>query len=1167
MRNGTIRLLTALLLLVGLTPLDSVQADPGDTTWVQTLTFDSITTRRGWFQFPDDNKSYRRILMYYTLKCDPATAADGFDCGEWDYLTYSNIWDHTGVMDSTLLSHPNFTVNGTTPDNFSYSNSANWNFYQHWQYQQMVTGIVSMDSAIVGTGNSSSSETLPTQNKQGHSQYIYTASELIAAGLTAGNITALRLNIDAAGSQADWLQVRMKQTGLTALGPNSFEQNGLTTVYNQHTAFAGIGWQTLYFVNDFVWDGTSNVVVDFTFHKPITGNTTAVLAENTGANTGIWTAGEDSRLDFEGPDYVSVPAAVFATIDQEVTISFWQYGDPVLQPQNDYLFEGRDANGVRVLGTHLPWSNGSVFWDAGNAGGTAYDRISKAANTADFAGQWNHWAMTKNTATGDMRIYLNGNLWHSGTGMNRSMAGITGFVIGANALNFGGNYDGFVDEFRVWDVELDQATIQDWMNKDVTGSHPNATNLRAYYQFNEGTGYAVSDASGNGFDAVLSGMPQWQDYDGDLWRNLTETQLRPNTIFEQGQYNAVLDSTLVIDSVLNQQQMVILYQNTSTPNIPTDTIFVWEEGYAYTFDPSGTKVDSTFQAGSTQLTRVDNDYYSEPFEVIDRYEFGRFITPYGIGLSLGDDGFRWMYDVTDYAPLLKGMVDMNSGNQQELIDVRFAMIEGTPAREVKEINRLWGGRASHRYSALSDDTQLSATTVDLHPESGSYKVKTRITGHGHNSDNGSFPHCCEWKDNTHYLLVNGTEVADWHVWQYTECSLNPVYPQGGTWPGAREGWCPGDVVKEFEYEISDYVSGNTVSLDYDITKVPTNNLGMGNGNYVMAMQLMQYGAPNFTHDAELYDVIAPNSWEYYSRKNPICAEPKVVIRNGGTETLTSLKIRYFVKEDRAAEFTWTGSLDFMDTEEITLPISDIYFFEMNGKNKFHVELSEPNGQADENTENDHFSSTFEVPNLLTDRIVIEMNSNARAIENSYTMKDFTGTSLLSRSDLADNTVYRDTFDLDHGCYTIELLDQGNDGLSYWIDPAAGSGSFRIWQLNDDNSVAGIQTFESEFGTSIQYTFSVGFSVGMDDDRDAFELVEVYPNPSAGVAFVNLVGVPGPVQLMVTDALGRVVQSQVLNEQNGSTTQVDLSAEGNGWYFFNFITEDGRKFTRKMILSK
>ncbi len=176
-----------------------------------------------------------------------------------------------------------------------------------------------------------------------------------------------------------------------------------------------------------------------------------------------------------------------------------------------------------------------------------------------------------------------------------------------------------------------------------------------------------------------------------------------------------------------------------------------------------------------------------------------------------------MFDVTDYAHLLTGEVDLSAGNQQELIDLRFELIEGIPPRDVLSYDRIWGPRKSYLYKNLDNNVNLSATTVSLLPEAESFKVKTRLTGHGHQSNNGEYPHCCEWKDNTHYLIVNGEEVADWLIFQYNECAWNAVYPQGGTWPGAREGWCPGDRVSEHEFEITEYVNSDSVVLDYDIT--------------------------------------------------------------------------------------------------------------------------------------------------------------------------------------------------------------------------------------------------------------------------------------------------------------------------------------------------------------
>ena len=72
----------------------------GDSIIVKTFTFDSITTRRGIFELPPRDQ-YEKIIMHYTLKCDPRTTRDRFDCGEWDYLTYTVVRDTLGRYDST----------------------------------------------------------------------------------------------------------------------------------------------------------------------------------------------------------------------------------------------------------------------------------------------------------------------------------------------------------------------------------------------------------------------------------------------------------------------------------------------------------------------------------------------------------------------------------------------------------------------------------------------------------------------------------------------------------------------------------------------------------------------------------------------------------------------------------------------------------------------------------------------------------------------------------------------------------------------------------------------------------------------------------------------------------------------------------------------------------
>ena len=176
-----------------------------------------------------------------------------------------------------------------------------------------------------------------------------------------------------------------------------------------------------------------------------------------------WETGQyGGALGFAGSGYVELPAEAWSTIEMQATFTFWAYGDPAAQPQANFIFGAfQDAanNESRVMSAHVPWSNGQVYFDTGGTTAGGYDRINTAATAEEYAGSWQHWALVKNAETGDQQIYLNGVLWHSGTGMTRPMTGVTAFTIGAKPqiTNF---YIGMMDDVRLYDHVLTEDELQ-----------------------------------------------------------------------------------------------------------------------------------------------------------------------------------------------------------------------------------------------------------------------------------------------------------------------------------------------------------------------------------------------------------------------------------------------------------------------------------------------------------------------------------------------------------------------------------------------------------------------------------------------------------------------------------------------------------------------------------
>jgi hypothetical protein len=1132
-------LISLLLIVIGLPP--AIAQNTGDTTVVQTLEFSDITKRRGWYVFPSETNTYSKILMYYTLKCDAATTQDGYACGEWDYTTYTNLYQHENIGSSY------YYLGSNNPDTIFYVSNPIYDYNQSYQYFPVYDATTSETSGTVGVGATLLTEVFNTSNRTGKTQYIFTASELTTAGIIAGSIDKLALEVSAVGPDINNLRISIKHTALNELTPASYEM-GLQEVYNINTSIVSVGTANFNFHTPFTWDGTSNVVVELCFDNTSTGADFSVSGDAAGFNSGI-TGSDNGYLDFGSGDYVEVPSAAFSNISDEITVSFWCYGDPDVMPMNSYIFEGRDANGYRVVNSHLPWSNSRVYWDAGNSGTNSYDRVDEAANSSDFSGQWNHWAFTKNALTGDMAVYLNGNVFTSGAGLTRTMAGIETFKIGGPGQNdYSGRYDGLIDEFRVWNAALDQTAIQDWMNKTVDATHPNIANLQAAYNFNDLTGTVAVDYSANGHDAQLMGLPSWNMESAcDVNSNTLQSTNRPNMTFIQGVYTSHLDSVLVIDSAEHHQVSIIETTTSVDMNVagiassPVDTTYGWLPGYSYTFDTNGIVIDSTYIVPDGFFVNTYNQ---------TTHQIQNYVTPYGIGLNLGVNGFRWVYDVTDYKPLFHDTVEFSAGNQQELIDVKFIMIHGTPPRDVVDFETIWLG--DYQHSNIANDISMPAVDVDLNSSATQYTVKTRTTGHWF----GGFENCAEFCPKLHDLSINGTQQFQWLNWK--TCADNPVISQGGTWIYDRAGWCPGTFGDTYDHDITPYVTpGGTASIDYGMEYDAT---GM-EGNYRTTVQLVSYGEINFTNNATVDDIISPNIWEYHNRVNPICDNPKIVIKNNGSANLTSATIEFWVCNGGHESFNWTGNLAFGEAEEVELPISGQgFWFEAQDCKWFNVDIVTSNGASDDYDYDNTYSAEFEAPKTYPSDFYIWTITNNAASENELYVYDENGNVIFSRTNFANSTTYKDTLNLSPGCYKMEFLDSDGDGLGFFAN-SDGNGSIKTKMIGGPQ----LDQFDSDFGAHITHYFTVGYTLS-EEEIESYTSVEIFPNPSDNIFNIEVEGFGKRVNVVVLDATGRQISNESITSNDYLIkTQINLEGMESGIYFVKI--GNGEKQQIKKLIKK
>jgi len=1117
---------------------------------LQTFTYGSPSQAK--FLFPPASEKFEKIMMHYKLRCPP-----GVQCGEWDYLMYVNLYDHTGRKDSVIDTVYSFTRDGVVVPNAGFIRTPSYKYFAWKNYDVQRKDSKLLDSAMIGSGSGNSMILFDPIISAGRNQYLWKKSELLAAGLKKGDITGIRWFTTSVCPVLPHLILRMKLSAKDSLTPSSYETQGFTTVYAKDTKLV-VGTSHLDFPFGFAWDGVSNIILDVSTDSEGHGiGGTTVLRDSTAFSGAVFTETVEPSLHFEGKDFIDVPPDALGGCDSAITIAFWQYGNPAYQPQNQSSFEAINSLGQRVLNAHVPWSDGTVYWDAGDQYGS-FDRIQKAADSNDYKGKWTHWAFTKNVKTGSMTIYQNGVSWMTGSAKKKTMGGITRFHIGSGS-NGDNNFDGNISDFAIWNAELSVSAIRNFANSSDEGSYK--SNRRLYYPCGTGTKFTVTDVrpdnSGGPYQGKLYGIPMLQTTIGsDLHRDFISTRFRPQTFFEEANdstSNVVVSSTVTVDSVENNVMQIIEYIATTDGPVAKDTLYVWPPKVQYHFSNNGAIIDSTVMPADTTLTLVKTPYFRK-FEIVNRYEIARYITEYGNPTSptntLAAGGeFTWDYDVSDYRTLLHDSVEINAYNQQELVDVSFEFIKGTPPRDPISVTNLWNG--DFWYGTKTPiETWLHPLRIKIPDNALNTKIKIRPTGHG----GGDQENCAEFCPKDHWISVNDNEQWRRNVWR-EDCGLNPLYPQGGTWVYSRTNWCPGSDVHTYDFELTPFVKpGDSATLDYKIDDYTTN--GKGNTpNRVIETQLVSYGKPNFTQNAAITEIKSPSSTNAYARHNPICGNPVITIQNRGSKPLTSLNITYGIAGAPMSTYHWTGNLNFLDTMDVELG----KFGWASDSRKFQASVADPNGGSDEYAGDDMLESVFTPPPVYPSKLVFEYKTNASPEEDSYIVKDINGNIVWQRDNTLDaNTYYRDTLTLADGCYTFVMTDIGiggaGDGLSWWANPDQGTGTMKIKKITG-NTV--LKTFASDFGAEIYHQFGVGSFAGVPEVHGVDQKITIFPNPAAK-RFTIAITEPYAQDFIVSvfNMLGDEVYHAYRHAAVGDNLSVDLTGSSSGNYIVRVASESG-----------
>jgi hypothetical protein len=591
----------------------------------------------------------------------------------------------------------------------------------------------------------------------------------------------------------------------------------------------------------------------------------------------------------------------------------------------------------------------------------------------------------------------------------------------------------------------------------------------------------------------------------------------------------------------------------------------------YLMEPTGTLDSNIAVLDTISVDSLVVDTTWNVYEVYEKFELGRLITPYGNYMDwnqpsdpndIFEDSWQrsYVFDVTDYAPLLKDstLIRVHYGGWSSGFSstINFDFIEGTPAREVLSIENIYPV-GSYSYESLADNVHSPSIEKTFDSEVKSVALKSYISGHGHEGPQN----CCEWISKQHRILINGEQEFNWNVW--TDCGMIPLYPQGGTWPFDRAGWCPGTKVDLQVSDLTDYVVGSTAEIDYNIEPYSSN--GEQAGSFIVSNTLFTYGENNFQNDVELYDIITPTKKDAWSRMNPICSTPVVQIKNNGSEPLTSVSLQYGIDDGELLTYTWEGSLNFMEIATVELPTPSWDGVTQNSKFTVTALL-----EGDEYGNNNTLTSDIKIPDVIPSTFVLAFRTQAsyqgtnRAQQSSYTVYNDQGDVMYERfgEELEPSTWYKDTMYLEIGCYELVFRDAAEDGVNehwYYGEGSSYAGKIEIRNLSGQP----VKKFPDDFGQQIDYKFTVDFPLEIEPVEGSN--FEVFPNPVKDYITMSLsLGNSENVNFVLYNSLGEELERISRSQFTVGTERFDMRTYKPGTYFCKAYTES-EELVQKVVL--
>ena len=213
----------------------------------------------------------------------------------------------------------------------------------------------------------------------------------------------------------------------------------------------------------------------------------------------IYGQGGGDGLDFDGTDdYVNMGNVLNLT--SAISIETWIKTDG-LGSRQTIAGKGYPNTGEPYYQYHVEIRAGGEIYFPLSLNGT---RQTTETSATINASQWYHIACVYDGST--IKVYIDGVEESSSNASGSISTYSTSFYLGAysgHSSSNVGNFDGIMDEVRIWNDARTVAEIREYMHKELAG---NESGLVAYYKMSNGTGTSLTDNSSNSNTGTLTNM-------------------------------------------------------------------------------------------------------------------------------------------------------------------------------------------------------------------------------------------------------------------------------------------------------------------------------------------------------------------------------------------------------------------------------------------------------------------------------------------------------------------------------------------------------------------------------------------------------------------------------------------------------------------------------------